>query len=87
MSTKRQIIKALDAAGFTGVEIYYHRDYRHWQFFGGEAAQWYSQCIAHGHGSRVGHLMTLADPVEAWIAEAEYLRADNAEHYEAVETP
>ena len=84
MTTKRQIIKALDAAGFTGVEIHYHRDHRHWQFFGGEANRWWTESTAHGY-SGVGHVMTLADSVEAWVGEAKYLRSENVEHLETDE--
>ena len=86
MTTKRQVIKALDEAGFPGVEIHYHRDHRHWQFFGGEANRWWNESTANGY-SGVGHVMTLADPVEAWVGEAKYLRTDNVEHLETDECP
>ena len=80
MTTKRQIIKALDAAGFPGVEIHYYRNVEcraYWAFFGGEAERWYNGQIAFG--------LTLADTVEAWIERAERLRADNIEHLETDE--
>ena len=80
MTTKRQIIKALDAAGFPGVEIHYHRNVEggaYWAFFGGEAERWYNGQIALG--------LTLADTVEAWIERAECFRADNIEHLETDE--
>tara|TARA_R110002153_G_scaffold13959_1_gene51361 strand:- start:1877 stop:2188 length:312 start_codon:yes stop_codon:yes gene_type:complete len=80
MTTKRQIIKALDAAGFRGVQIHYYRNVEcraYWAFFGGEAERWYNGQIAPG--------FTLADPVEAWIECAKNHRADNIEHLETDE--
>ena len=80
MTTKNQIIKALDAAGFHGVQIHYYRNVEcraYWAFFGGEAERWYNNTIAFG--------LTLADTVEAWIECAEHLRTDNVEHLETDE--